>query len=56
MSVHEEGYAQVVRALGLADATPAARIRKLLESPTKELLRAISPTVPVGFAVCGDLV
>ncbi|KAL2222273.1 putative carboxylesterase [Thermoascus aurantiacus ATCC 26904] len=55
-SVHEEGYRQAMKALGLENATPEERIKALLETPPQDLISKIPPSVPVAPAVDGDLI
>ncbi|KAL2004006.1 hypothetical protein VTN02DRAFT_1069 [Thermoascus thermophilus] len=55
-SVHEDGYQQAMKALGLEKATPEERVKALLETPPQDLISKIPPSVPMLPALDGDLI
>ena len=56
LDVHEEVYKQAIHALKLTDASLEERLKVLIECPVEELMMKIPPTLPIAFAVDGDLI
>lgn len=54
--VHEQGYQAAIKAWGLDGLSPEERIKAILETPAQELITKLPPTVPISFAVDGDLI
>jgi hypothetical protein len=53
--VSEQTYKEVVSRLGLTQLEPSARVKALVQTPTKELLSAISQKYPLQPTMGGDL-
>ncbi|KAL4749156.1 hypothetical protein BDW72DRAFT_139895 [Aspergillus terricola var. indicus] len=53
---HEQNYQKAISALGLSDATPAERIKALLERPGSDIVSQLPPSILAAPAIDGDLV
>jgi carboxylesterase type B len=53
---HEQNYQKAISALGLSDATPAERIKALLERPGSDIVSQLPPSILAAPAVDGDIV